>query len=69
VNKDTPIHKLGETVNLQFRTEIFNVLNHPNFSVPSATVLTQTGINPTAGLIGATTTPARQVQLALKVVF
>jgi hypothetical protein len=27
--------KIGETVNLQFRTEFFNIFNHPNFALPA----------------------------------
>ena len=27
--------KLGESVNLQFRTEFFNITNHPSFALPS----------------------------------
>jgi hypothetical protein len=28
--------KFSETVNLEFRTEIFNVFNHPNFDIPGS---------------------------------
>jgi hypothetical protein len=28
--------KLAETVNLEFRTEIFNILNHTNFDIPGS---------------------------------
>ena len=27
--------KIGETVNLQFRSEFFNIFNHPNFALPA----------------------------------
>jgi len=27
--------KLGESINLQFRTEFFNITNHPSFALPS----------------------------------
>jgi hypothetical protein len=32
--KDTQIPKLGETRSIQFRAEIFNILNRPNFGTP-----------------------------------
>jgi hypothetical protein len=74
VNKDTPIRKLGEAANLEFRAEFFNLLNHPNLQVPQvgglgATLASPQGINPIAGTIVATTTTSRQIQLALKLIF
>jgi len=27
--------KIGEKVNVQFRTEFFNIFNHPSFAIPS----------------------------------
>jgi hypothetical protein len=38
--KDTKLGFLGEEGNLQFRAEVFNVTNRPNFGLPSATVFT-----------------------------
>jgi hypothetical protein len=38
LNKDTKAHFLGEQGNVQFRVEFFNLLNHPNFSNPNATI-------------------------------
>src|SRR5262245_13804057 len=58
---------------LQFRTEIFNALNHPNFAIPEVANLTifndATTRNPTAGQITRTITPSRQIQFALRFVF
>ncbi len=34
VNKDTPMRKLGESVNLQLRAEFFSLLNRANFQIP-----------------------------------
>ncbi|MDX1980445.1 MAG: TonB-dependent receptor [Bryobacteraceae bacterium] len=62
--------RLSEGVALQFRTEMFNSLNHPNFAIPSArTVFTATGPVGSAGRISSTLTSARQLQLGLKLVF
>ena len=72
VNKDTAIRKLGETGSLQFRAEVFNLMNHPNFGPPSAASIfgSATGaISQSAGVISSTITTSRQIQLALKLVF
>ena len=46
LNKDTKIKWLGEGGALQFRAEFFNVLNHPNFGLPT------TSFNATPGGTG-----------------
>lgn len=62
--------QITERVTLQFRTEMFNSLNHPNFAIPSArTVFTSTGPVGSAGRITSTLTSARQLQLGMKLVF
>jgi hypothetical protein len=66
VLKDTP---LRERTHLQFRAELFNILNHPNFNTPNAVVFTPTGVSPTAGLITSTSTTSRQIQFGLKLLF
>lgn len=60
---------LSERVNLQFRAEFFNVLNHANFGTPNATVFSGTAISASAGLITATATTSRQIQFGLKMIF
>jgi len=62
--------RLRERLNLQFRTEVFNSLNHPNFSIPSQrTVFSSTGAIGSAGLITTTRTSSRQLQFGLKLTF
>jgi len=61
--KDTP---LRENLNLQFRAEMFNLLDRANFNTPNAVVFTPTGVSPTAGVITSTSTTSRQIQLGLK---
>jgi hypothetical protein len=62
--------RLREGVSLQFRTEVFNSLNHPNFSIPSQrTVFSSTGPVGSAGLITSTRTSSRQLQFGLKLLF
>jgi hypothetical protein len=62
---------LSEKMNLQFRAEVFNVLNHANFSTPNTVVYSSasSALSPTAGVITSTSTPARQIQLGLKLLF
>jgi len=66
VLKDTPIR---ERLNLQFRAELFNLLNRANFNQPNAVVFTPTGVSPTAGVITSTSNTSRQVQLGLKLIW
>ncbi len=61
--------RIAEKANLQFRAEIFNALNRANFGTPNATVFASGAVSPTAGLITATATTARQIQFGLKLVF
>jgi hypothetical protein len=49
---------------LQFRAELFNGLNHPNFGLPGRTFQT-----PQFGVISTTVTNSRDVQFALKFIF
>ena len=71
--KDTPVKYLGEAGKLEFRAEIFNILNRPNFSFPSRNVFAGTADVQapiaTVGQITSTVTNARQIQLALKLLF
>ncbi|MGH9679205.1 MAG: carboxypeptidase regulatory-like domain-containing protein, partial [Candidatus Acidiferrales bacterium] len=64
--KDT---RIRETLNLQFRAELFNVLNRANFNTPNAIVFTPAGVSPTAGAITSTSTTSRQMQFALKLLW
>jgi len=66
VLKDT---KIRERLSVQFRAELFNILNHANFNQPNEVAFTPSGISPTAGVITSTSTTARQVQFALKLLF
>ena len=72
VLKDT---KIRERLNLQFRAEIFNLLNRANFNTPNLIVFTPpstsnpSGLSGTAGAITSTTTSSRQVQFALKLLW
>jgi hypothetical protein len=65
--------KLTEKINFQFRADVFDILNHPNYGQPSR-VLTSLA-STTFGSIGSTRFPtgdsgsSRQVQLAAKIQF
>ena len=64
--KNTTIH---ERLNLQFRAELFSVLNRANFNSPNAVVFTPSGVSPTAGVVTSTSTTSRQIQFGLKLLW
>lgn len=82
--KDTKVRFLGEAGSIEFRTEFFNLTNHVNFAIPTATAWSAgTPSTAVAGPIGTTADPAfstagqiggvvnnsREIQLALKILF
>lgn len=73
VFKTFPIH---ERYSMEFRSEFFNIVNHPNFNQPNfggngVVAIGGSGdyTNPTFGAIGSTRTPPRQIQFALKLYY
>ena len=60
---------VSERLTVQFRAEIFNLLNRANFNTPNLIVFTPTGVSGTAGAITSTSTTSRQVQFALKLLW
>ena len=74
VFKNSYIKRISEKFNVQFRAEIFNILNHANFAPPSTPTNTDifdgTGnLSGAAGLLNKTTTTSREIQFAVKVIF
>ena len=72
--KNNYIKSISERFNIQFRAEIFNILNHANFAPPvtpdNTDIFDGTGsLTGVQGLISRTTTTAREIQFAIKVVF
>jgi len=56
--------RFTERMRLQFRSEAFNVFNHPNLGLPAAVIGSAD-----AGTISTVASPERQIQLALKLYF
>ncbi|MGH9680801.1 MAG: hypothetical protein ACRD4Y_12695, partial [Candidatus Acidiferrales bacterium] len=77
VYKNNYIKRISEVFNIQFRAEMFNILNHPNFGPPNpgdgnSDVFQADGtLNPIAGALVSTVGGAteRQIQFAVKVIF
>lgn len=73
--KNNYIRRISESFNIQFRAEMFNILNHPNFALPvspdNTDIFDSSGalLTGTAGLLTKTTTDAREIQFALKVIW
>ena len=69
--------RVSETLRLQVRVEIFNLLNRASFNTPNLIVAvlqappnnTMPEPSPTAGQVTSTSTSSRQVQFALKLQF
>ena len=72
VFKNNYIRKISETFNLQFRAEMFNVLNHANFA-PTTNLNPFKNINggrdPQFGVLTSTQVPDREIQMALKMIW
>ena len=69
--KDT---HLSERLNLQFRAEIFNLLDRTNLNTPNLIVFTSSTAtpaqaSPVAGTFTQTSTTSRQVQFGLKLLW
>jgi len=60
---------LKERLNMQFRVEAFNVLNHANFRYPELIVFAGSEIAGSAGVIRETANRERQIQFALRLEF
>jgi len=81
VFKNNHIKRISENFNVQFRVEMFNILNHANFSPPETAtdgntdIFDATGaslapsVGGTAGALVRTTIPERQIQFAIKIIF
>jgi hypothetical protein len=70
--KNAPLKWISEGANLQFRLEVYNILNHTNFSAPTDHFQIFDGSGASvqfAGQVDQTTTTSRQIQLAVKLTF
>jgi hypothetical protein len=71
--KNNPIHRISETFNVQFRAEIFNIMNHSNFVPPEpgngAGIFDATGAVISDGSMDTLATQPRDVQFAIKVIW
>ena len=73
MNLDLALSKatmIREGIQLQFRAEVFNIMNHPNFGQPVQQVTSSTfgqilATRATRGDLSS----SRQIQLALKLIF
>jgi hypothetical protein len=68
--KDIPL-SFREGMNLQFRAEFFNLLNHPHYFLPgsSASAMQDVDSQSSFGLVNTTLNDPRFIQFALKLLF
>jgi hypothetical protein len=73
LTKRASLRQLGSNARLEFRLEVFNLLNRANFGVPALVAFAGTAAQEaplsTLGRITTTVTSARQLQLGVKVLF
>jgi hypothetical protein len=74
VFKNNYIHRISESFNVQFRAEIFNILNHPNYLPPidNETIFSSSGALASGNPGKLDTTggfESRQIQLSLKMIW
>jgi hypothetical protein len=73
--KNNPIRRISETFNVQFRAEIFNILNHTNFVPPlpysGGSLFNEDGsrVDGGGGFMDQLATQPRDVQFAIKVIW
>jgi hypothetical protein len=69
--KNMKFKRISENFNAQFRVEVFNIFNHPNFSPPVDfnALFDNTGAPLSTGVIDSTVTTSRQIQFALKLIW
>jgi hypothetical protein len=61
--------QFAEGREISLRIEVFNLFNRVNLGTPDMNAFTEGEVNPTAGQITSTRTPARQLQLGLRFTF
>ncbi|HTC64592.1 MAG TPA: TonB-dependent receptor [Candidatus Saccharimonadales bacterium] len=77
VNLDLSLVKnthVGDSINVQFRAEAFNIFNRANYQVPplvtGTDIFDSAGVpNASAGVITSTTTTSRQIQFGIKLLW
>jgi hypothetical protein len=71
--KNNYVKRISEQFNVQFRMEVFNILNRTNFNPPTANNQVFNGDGSTGGLtpglLDTTATTSRQIQFAIKVIW
>ena len=73
VLKNMPVKKISEAFNVQFRAEVFDLANHPNWAQPVNSIFLNGAnggtLNTAAGKINGILGSTRQIQLGLRIGF